>query len=100
MSTIHECIISISFFIYIQWIPGNSSIPAKKLANTATKEATTIATNIILPLFLYLFPAIYRLLMRRFATVHQLTNGSHKYTHNEKLSGIQNKSLIERAAYC
>ena len=40
---------SISSSIFIQWIPGNSSIPGNKLANKEAKEATYIDTNTILP---------------------------------------------------
>ena len=45
---IHNFISSISFSIFIQWIPGVSSIPGNDLAKKAAKEATSIATDTIL----------------------------------------------------
>ena len=39
---------SISSSIFIQWIPGSSSIPGNELANKEAKEATYIDTNTIL----------------------------------------------------
>ena len=49
ISSIHDSIKSISSSISIQCIPGQSAIPGNELADEATKEATTIATNTILP---------------------------------------------------
>ena len=48
-SSIDNSINFISPSIFIQWIPGHSDIPGKELAEKAAKEATTIATNTILP---------------------------------------------------
>ena len=48
-SSIHNSIGFISSSIFIQCIPGHSTIPSNKLADTAAKEATSIATNTILP---------------------------------------------------
>ena len=48
--SIHSSINSISSSIFIQWIPGHSSIPGNNLADKAAKEATTIASNTILPI--------------------------------------------------
>ena len=41
---------SLSFSIFIQWIPGRSTILDNKLADKTVKEATTIATNTIFPI--------------------------------------------------
>ena len=50
--SIHNSINSISSSIFIQWIPGNSAIPGNDLADKAAKEATTIATDKIIPISL------------------------------------------------
>ena len=47
--SIHNSMNSILSSIFIQWIPGHSAIPGNDLANKAAKEATTIATDTILP---------------------------------------------------
>ena len=49
ISSIHDSIKSISSSISIQWIPGHSANPGNDLADGAAKQATTIATNTILP---------------------------------------------------
>ena len=51
-SSIHNSIDSILSSIFIQWIPGPSEIAGNKLADKVAKEATTIATNNILPVSL------------------------------------------------
>ena len=50
--SIHNSIRSISSSIFIQWIPGHSSILGNNLAGKAAKEATIIATDITLPISL------------------------------------------------
>ena len=50
--SIHNSINSISSSILILWIPVHSSIPGNDLADKAAKEATTIATDTILPISL------------------------------------------------
>ena len=50
--SIHNSINSISSSILIQWIPGHSAIPGNDLSDKAAKEATTIATDTILPISL------------------------------------------------
>ena len=51
--SIHNSISSISSSIFIQWIPGHSSIPGNDLADKAAKEATIIATDTTLPISLF-----------------------------------------------
>ena len=50
--SIRNSISSISSSIFIQWIPGHSSIPGNDLAGKAAKEATIIATDKTLPISL------------------------------------------------
>ena len=50
--SIHNSINSVSSSIFIQWIPGHSDIPGNDLADKSAKEATTIATDTILPVSL------------------------------------------------
>ena len=50
--SIHNSINSISSSIFIQWIHGHSVIPGNDLADKAAKEATTIFTDTIIPVFL------------------------------------------------
>ena len=48
--SIHSSINSILSSNFVQWIPGHSFIPGNNLADRTATEATTIATNIILPI--------------------------------------------------
>ena len=50
--SIHNSISSISPSIFIQWIPGHSSIPGNDLADKAAKEATYITADAPLPISL------------------------------------------------
>ena len=50
--SIRNSISSILSSIFIQWIPGHSSIPGKDLADKAVKEATLITTDAPLPISL------------------------------------------------
>ena len=50
--SIHNSINSILSSIFIPWIPGHPAIPGNDLADKAAKEATTITTDTILPIFL------------------------------------------------
>ena len=51
-SSVHNSINSILSSIFIQWVPGHSAIPGNDLTDKAAKEATTIATDTILPISL------------------------------------------------
>ena len=48
--SVHNSINYILPSIFIQWIPGYSDVLGKNLANKAAKEATTVATNTLLPI--------------------------------------------------
>ena len=48
-SSIRNPLNSISFSIFIQWFSGHSAIPGNRLVDKAAKEATTTATNTVLP---------------------------------------------------
>ena len=50
--SIHNSVNSILSPIFIPWISGHSAIPGNDLADRAVKEATTIATDTILPISL------------------------------------------------
>ena len=97
MSAIHETINSLSSFVCIQWIPDHSNIPSNRLVDRAAKEPTTIATN---TMFLVFLSSSFRLLKKRFVTVHKITNGFLKYINNERLSVICNKSWITTITCC
>lgn len=52
ISFIHDFINSIFSSIYIQWIPRHSDILGNELVYKAAKEAFSIVTNTILPVYL------------------------------------------------
>ena len=51
-SSVRNSINSIFSSVFIQWIPGHSAIPGNDLTDKAAKEATTIASDTILPISL------------------------------------------------
>ena len=76
--SIHNFINSILPSTLIQWIPSHSAIPGNNLANTAAKEAITIATDTILPISLSNFIQVINEMIpdappihERFASVHK-----------------------------
>ena len=90
-SSILNFINSILSSVFIQWIPGHSAIPGNDLADKAAKEATSIATDTILPISL----ALFKSLTRQFVTLHQHTNGLLLSTNIDGLLGMQNRSTTE-----
>ena len=86
--SIHSSINSISSSIFIQWIPGHSSIPGNDLADKAAKEATTIATNTILPISM---SSSIQVINDTIRDIHQHTTGLLLLTIIEGFPKIQNK---------
>ena len=77
--SIHNSISSISSSIFIQWIPGHSSIPGNNLADKAAKEATIIATNTILPTSLSSSIQVINEMIRDAPPTHERVAGIYKH---------------------
>ena len=90
--SIHNSINSISSSIFIQFIPYHSANPGNEPADKAAKEATTIATNAVLPV--------------SFSSSKQVINGpstdecaAQVYQH-QKTSRDSKQSRTEKMTYC
>ena len=92
--SIHNSISSISYSIFTQWIPHHFAIPANDLADKAAKEATTNATNTILPVSFSSSIQVINIM------IHLHTNASHKFTIINRLLETPNKSRTEKMTYC
>ena len=88
--SIHNSISSISYPIFTQCF----AIPANELADKATKEATTNATNTILPVSFSSSIQVINIM------IHLHTNASHKFTVIKRLLEAPNKSRTEKMTYC
>ena len=77
--SIHNSINSISSSIFIQWIPGHSTIPGNDLAKKAAKEATTISTDTILPISLSSSIQVINEMIRDAPSIHEWVAAAYKH---------------------
>ena len=77
--SIRNSISSISSSIFIQWIPGHSSILGNYLADKAIREATIIATDITLPISLSSFIQVINETFRDAPPIHERVAAVYKH---------------------
>ena len=77
--SIHNSINSTSSSIFIQLIPGHSTIPGNDIVDKATKEATTIAADTILPIFLFSSIQVINETIRDATPIHERVASLHKH---------------------
>ena len=85
--SIHNSIYSILSSIFIQWTPGRSAIPGNDLANKGAKDATTFATDTILPISFSSFIHFINETIRDALPTHErlaLVYQHQRVFHNEK----------------
>ena len=98
--SIHNSINSISSSVFIQWIPGHSSIPGNDLADKAAKEATAITTDTILPISLSNSIQVINETIRDAPPIHERVAAVYKHRRVSRdvkhINNIKDDVLIAR----
>ena len=89
--SIHNSINSTSSSIFIQSIPGHSTIPGNDIVDKATKEATTIAADTILPIFLFSSIQIINETIRDATPIQERVASLHKLWRKRRKTDQQQK---------
>ena len=98
--SIHNSISSISSSIFIQWIPGHSSILGNDLTDKASKEATIIATDTTLPISLSSSIQVINETIRDAPPTHERVDVIYKHRRVSRdvkqINGRKDDALISR----
>ena len=98
--SIHNLINFISSSFFIHWITGHSATPGNDLADKAAKEATTITTDTILPIYLSSSIQVINETIRDVPPIHERVAAVYRNRRvprdTKQINNIKNDVLIAR----